>query len=200
MSELSSAAAPKRRQRAEARRSVAAILDAAVNVLNRNPQANMADVAKAAGVTRQTVYAHYPTREVLVSAAIDHATQHAVAAMDAADLDSGSPLDALLRLAEAGWQLFERYPLLLAMSSDDADADRGRHQFIRSRMERLIERGQATGDFDSRFRSDWLVTAAIAIGHAAGEQVTAGRMTNDDGVDAVRRSMLKLLQHPERRS
>ena len=45
--------------RADAERSIAAILDAAVQVLADRPEAGMGEIAKAAGVARQTVYAHF---------------------------------------------------------------------------------------------------------------------------------------------
>ena len=53
---------PARPQRADARRNVAAILDAAVLCLTRNPDASIADIAEAAGVGRVTVYGHFKTR------------------------------------------------------------------------------------------------------------------------------------------
>lgn len=56
-----------RRRRADAERSNAAILDAAAGVLAQRPQASIEEIAKAAGISRQTVYAHFPAREVLLS-------------------------------------------------------------------------------------------------------------------------------------
>ena len=44
----------------------------------------MEDIATAAGVTRQTVYAHFPTRNALITALIDVAGAETVAAIDAA--------------------------------------------------------------------------------------------------------------------
>jgi hypothetical protein len=57
----------------------------------------------------------------------------------------------------------------------------------------LIERGQETGDFDKTLSSAWLLTAALALGRAAEDEVKAGRMTADQAGDAVRRSYLRLL-------
>ncbi|WP_262402027.1 TetR family transcriptional regulator [Actinomadura sp. CNU-125] len=66
------------------------------------PDAGVAAVATAAGVTRQTVYAHFPTRDRLLSGVLDHLTAATVAEMDAADLDTGPAAEALLRLLDAG--------------------------------------------------------------------------------------------------
>ena len=50
-----------RRQRSDAVRSRTAVVDAAVDLLGRQPGASVEEIATAAGVTRQTVYAHHPS-------------------------------------------------------------------------------------------------------------------------------------------
>ena len=53
-------AAPKRR-RADADRSVAAILDAALEALASDPDSSMSEIARRAGVVSGTIYVHFPT-------------------------------------------------------------------------------------------------------------------------------------------
>ena len=50
-----------RAQRADARRNIAAILDAATDCLARDPEMSIADIAAAAGVGRITLYGHFKT-------------------------------------------------------------------------------------------------------------------------------------------
>ncbi|MEO3818588.1 TetR/AcrR family transcriptional regulator [Plantactinospora sp. B24E8] len=184
----------RRRRRSDAERSAAAVLDAAVHVLGRHPDAKVEQVAAAAGVTRQTVYAHYPSRPLLVAAVVDRITAEAVAALDAADSDTDSVTEALLRWLDVTWRLFDRYPLLLHPSVaavDQADADR-QHAPVVERLERLIRHGQTAGEFDSSLSPAWLVSATIALGHAAGGEVAAGRMTTTETATALRHSILRL--------
>ncbi|MGR6999045.1 helix-turn-helix domain-containing protein [Yinghuangia aomiensis] len=61
-------AKPPRRRRADAQRSIDAILDAARRLLGDRLDVGMEDIAAAAGVTRQTVYAHFPSRDAPCSA------------------------------------------------------------------------------------------------------------------------------------
>ncbi len=182
----------RRRRRSDAERSAAAVLDAAVEVLGRHPDAKLEQVAATAGVTRQTVYAHYPSRPLLVAAVIDRITAEAVAALDTADAGSDTATDALSAWLEVTWRLFRRYPLLLHPSAvDAADSDR-RHAPVTERLGRLIRRGQEAREFDDSLDLAWLITATIALGHAAGNEVAAGRMTAAQAPEALRHSILRL--------
>ncbi|HEU4949050.1 MAG TPA: TetR/AcrR family transcriptional regulator [Kribbella sp.] len=182
--------ARKRRRRADADRSRAAILDAATTLLGEHPDASVETVAAAAGVTRQTVYAHFPSREGLLGAVVDRISAETIAAISAADLDKGSAADALLRLIDTSWRTFERYPLLLHPAASSGDAER--HEPVTELLERLIRRGQTAGEFDRSLPVAWLVAATMALGHAAGEAVGAGRLTAEEATAALRPSLLRL--------
>ncbi|MDG4787922.1 TetR/AcrR family transcriptional regulator [Micromonospora sp. WMMD1102] len=186
--------ARSRRRRSDADRSAAAVLAAAVEVLGRNPGAKVEQVAVAAGVTRQTVYAHYPSRPLLLGAVVARITDEAVAALDAADVDSGTATEALLRWLDATWRLLDRYPLLLdpAVTVADPAEDDRRHAPVVARLARLVRRGQASGEFDRTTSPAWLVSATVALGHAAGGEVAAGRATTAEAAAALCRSILRV--------
>jgi AcrR family transcriptional regulator len=185
----------QRRRRADAERSIAAILEAAVRVFGERPDASIEEVADAAGLTRPTVYAHYPSRQALFSAAVDRVTDEVVAAVDAADLDDKPPAAALQRFLVIGWQAVERYPLLLhtATMRVDPQKERDRHEPIQERLERLIGRGQQAGDFDRQLSPAWLAAVTIVLGHTAVEQMTAGRISEDEAVTAMSESVVRVL-------
>lgn len=201
MDKVSEIVRGRRRRRSDAERSAAAVLDAAVRVLGRDPDAKVERIAAEAGVARQTVYAHYPSRPMLVAAVVDRITAEAVAALDAAGIETGaSGMDggtvtrALLRWLDVTWELFDRYPLLRhpsAAAVAPADVER-QHAPVAERLERMIRHGQATGEFDGGLSPGWLVTATVALGHAAGEQVAAGRMTASQAAAMLHRSVLRL--------
>lgn len=182
-----------RRRRTDADRSAASILRAALEVLAAEPNSSVEDVARAAGVSRQTVYAHFKNREALVSAAIDAVTAEAVSAMDAANLDEGPAAAALLRLLDASWRTVHRFPLLLSAVPEaaGADADDTRHQAVFDHLDRVLRRGQESGEFAADLPTAWLATAVITLGHAAGTAVAAGRMTLPDAADALAISTLR---------
>lgn len=191
MSELTAAS---RRRRADAERSIEAVLDAATRVLGERPDASMDDVAKAAGVSRQTVYAHFASRDALIGSLYDRMTRRVVAAIDAARLDEGPAAEALVRFLQIGWDAFEGEPFVLqvAVPPGSADEELDRHQPVLGELERLIRRGQRAGEFDRKLSVAWLISATMALGHAAGEEVRAGRMSTRQAFTAMRRSILRL--------
>ena len=155
----------------------------------------MDEIATAAGVSRQTVYAHYPSRDALLAAVVERITAEVTAALAAQDLDGGTAADALDRWVGACWQLMERYPLLLNASIPTAPSpveDYDRHEPILGPLAGMVARGQRDGEFDDGYPTGWLVAAIIALGHAAGTEVAAGRMTFVDAGVAFRESVLRV--------
>jgi AcrR family transcriptional regulator len=187
---------PARNRRADAHRSRAAILDAAVHVLDADPDAGLATIAATAGVTRQTVYAHFPSRDRLLLAVMERITEESVAAMDAVDLDAGPAADTLIRLLDAGTQAARRHPgLLRTMSATPVSppADHDLHAPVAARIRRVIRRGRETGEFDDRLPIDWLVAVTVKLGHTAHEEQDAGRMSHTAARAALRTSLLRVL-------
>jgi AcrR family transcriptional regulator len=187
---------PAQKRRADAERSRTSILDAALQVLNADPEASVEAIAATAGVTRQTVYAHFPSREQLLAAVLDRLTDETVAAMDAADLDTGPATDALFRLLDAGNRTSGRYPVLfrkLGALPVSPHADHQRHAPIADRLKRIVQRGRETGEFDNRLSPDWLVTVTIKLGHTASEEVDGGRMSSTEATEALHTSLLRVL-------
>ena len=185
-----------RKRRLDAERSRAAVLDAAIVVLGRQADASIEDIATSAGVVRQTVYAHFPSRTALLGAVVDHLTAETASALEALDLTTPPPGEALRRWLEASWAIVRRYPVLLspAIAGAAPPADElDRHRPVTAQLTQLIRRGRQAGVFEARHSEGWLISAAIALGHAAGQQVTAGRMSPDEAGAAYRDSVLRLV-------
>jgi AcrR family transcriptional regulator len=177
MPDTSDSARPARRRRSDAQRSIDAILGAARAVLRDRPDASMEDIAAAAGVTRQTVYAHFPSREALISSLLDLVGAETVAAMDAARLDTVPPAEALRRYLDIGWDLVRRNPHLLGAALTRNPPGSDEHEAGVALLEDIIRRGQRSGEFDQAHPVSWLAVAIIGLFGAAAGQVAAGRLT-----------------------
>lgn len=175
------------------------VLDAAVRLLGDRPDASLEQIATEAGVSRQTVYAHFASRADLIESVVTRMSDETVAMLDAAELGSGSAAEAMERFLARCWELMRRHPVLLsgALESRSAEQDRDRHASIAGRVEELVRRGQAAGEFDPEADPAWLTSAVLALGHAAGGAVSAGRMSPGDAAGALRRSVLRLTLVPD---
>jgi len=194
VSEITPSANTGRRRRADAERSIAAILAAAGRVLATRPNASIDDIAQSAGISRQTVYSHFASREALLNALLTQVTERVLDAIALADLDTGPAADALIRFLEISWQVLDESPFLLHLASppQSAEQELQQHEPILGPLEHLIKRGQRTGEFDRTLPVGWLLAATIALGHAAGEEVRARRMTTQQALDTLRRSIPRL--------
>jgi len=183
---------PVRRRRADADRSRAAILTAAIALLDEHPESSLERIAEAADVTRQTVYAHFSSRDALLNAVLDQLTAETLTAIDALDLDEGPALSNVLGLIDLAWRAFERHPLLLHLPQTGTRDER--HDPVTDRLEHLIRRGQRAGEITRDLPAHWLVTTLIALGHAAGESVAGGRLTTRTANKTLHTTISRLLQ------
>ena len=188
---------PARPQRADARRNVAAILDAAVLCLTRNPDASIAEIAEAAGVGRVTVYGHFKTRPDLVDAVLVRTVAEADAVLDATDT-TGDPSAALVRLVGASWQIVNQSRSVLRAAQRELPAERirGVQDRIMRRVQTLIERGRRSGAFRTDLPKAWLVTTAFSLMHCAAEECTAERLDPDDAGRFVSSTLLAAFTPP----
>jgi len=135
-------------RRADAGRNIAIILATALELFGRSDAVSMADVARAAGLGRVTVYAHFPSRADLLEALVAHAIYEAEQVMDRCLTDSQDVADRVLAdLIGSAWHLLNRYRRLRthAMATLGTERLDRHHDPVRQRVEQLLIRGQEQG-------------------------------------------------------
>jgi AcrR family transcriptional regulator len=198
MTAARSTPSPGRRRRADADRSEAAILDAAVEALAADPEVTMAEIARRAGVVRATIYVHFPTRDALIAAVTDRAIAQASQALRAAAPHAGEPVEALARMLTASWRTLGRYHALVAINARLApDELRDLHEPILRLLRPLLQRGQERGAFNQALPIEWMLTVVLELIHAASRALSSGTLSEAAARDALIASTLGALRpHP----
>jgi len=187
--------------RADARRNHDAVVAAAIGVLSERPDASMREIADASGVTRTTVYRHFPTREVLVRALferIEHEANEASRAALAGDPPLAEGLAAVARTAVAFGQ---RYRFLAGYESiaGDVRAEMVRradgHPVLRY-LQLAARRGEARDDLPP----SWQLRMMHALAVVAVEEVLAGTVDAAAGERLLTRTLLGAFAAPARRT
>jgi TetR/AcrR family transcriptional regulator, mexCD-oprJ operon repressor len=188
-------------RRATAERNVQAILDAAEALLERRAPASIAGVAAESGLSRVTVYAHFPTLDELLEAVVERAVQRSTAALDAAEPTAGPVADALDRVIAAAWRALDRHGAIAegAAARLSPDALARAHEGGHQRLHDLFERGRREGAFRTDLPTDWLVSSCFALIHACGQEVRAGRLDAASAVDVLTSTVRAILSPPPTR-
>lgn len=184
-------AAPRR---ADARKNIAAILDAATTCLAADPDASINDIARAAGVGRVTVYGHFESRAALVGQVVERAMASTEEALRDVDL-TGDPADALGRLLETSWTLTYRYGALVVAATQALSGEQVReaHEQPARRVQQLLRRGRRSGAFRTDMPLAWQVTTVQSTLHSALAAVQSGQITARQAPALVRETVLGAL-------
>ncbi|WP_448004961.1 TetR/AcrR family transcriptional regulator [Agromyces bauzanensis] len=159
--DASSPASPPRRSDVTRHREM--LIAAATEEFSRNPEASMGDIARAAELTRATVYRHFANREVLESAIRSEALDRAAEALADCRLDHGTALEVLRRVIRAlsAQAMSLRFMVLQAPDSDPEF--RARRAHVLSPLVEVVRRGQREGLLDEGLSPEWIVTAMASL-------------------------------------
>jgi AcrR family transcriptional regulator len=157
--------------RADARRNIASILEAAARVLAEDPTASMQEIAAAAEVSRPTVYRHFADREELVEAIRVEVMEQAFERLAAAAASTEPAAAALERLIGEVAEIAARYPLLGSLIGGKPPGGRKPPDRVVACFKALIARGSRDGTLRTDLRPEILGPAtmgALFLGLRAG--------------------------------
>jgi AcrR family transcriptional regulator len=182
--------APSRARRADARRNIEAIVEAARATLAADPSAAMQDIAQSAGLHRATLHRHFPARDDLVDAvrarAIDDAAVAIAGLMSDGGQEPGPLLDGVI---SALLDIGDRYRLYRYTTWQDSSVDEQRSTEIAEPLRRLLETAQRAGEVRTDVPVDHLRAAAGGLLWGVLPEIAAGTMSHAEAVRFVRRML-----------
>lgn len=167
------------------------LLEVATRVLVADPSASLAEVARAAGMSRTSLHSRYPTRTALLTALAHEAMNLVERAYAGAHLDDDDVGAALGRLVDRLVPLGPRVEFLLRERALDAEASVvARYETLDQPLIERIARAQHDGQVRADLPAWWVAAALLAAVYSAWEAVADGRLAPRDAPALVRTTVL----------
>ncbi|CAL9351886.1 TetR/AcrR family transcriptional regulator [Streptomyces sp. enrichment culture] len=149
--------------RADAERSVRAILEAAERVLAEEPGASMEQIAAAAGVARTTIHRRFASRQALIEALASSAARQLARAVDDGRPDTAPPLVAMHRITANVLQVKSAWAFALELPAGPGSEAAALHQDIDRTCVAVFERAQHDQLIDAAADLDWVRRVYYAL-------------------------------------
>ncbi|MBB4660844.1 TetR/AcrR family transcriptional regulator [Conexibacter arvalis] len=176
--------------RADARRNYRAVIDAAIGVLSERPDATMREIADASGVTRTTVYRHFPTRDALVRALFQQIERESNEAARAALAGSPPLAEGLAAIAATAIAFGTRYRFLAGYEAIASDV---RAETMRAAADNPVLRwllvAQRRGEARRDLPPSWQLRMMHSLAVVAVEEVLAGAVDAKEGERLLARTL-----------
>jgi TetR/AcrR family transcriptional regulator, mexCD-oprJ operon repressor len=159
-----------------------AILDGAARMFAlQGEQANMNDVAAAAGVARATVYRYFPNRQALVDELAQVGLDNTEEWLASARIDEVAPLEGVARAVRALVDVGDTF-VVLARERVTTQPDRF-DQIVTEPLRGLFERGQGDGELRTDISATRLTESLLGLIVAL--ITSTPRLGKEDIVDTI---------------
>ncbi|MGI6879474.1 TetR/AcrR family transcriptional regulator [Microbacterium sp. gxy059] len=176
--------APRTRRR-DAVANREALLAAAFEVLRRDPEAPLDEIASAAGLSRRSFYGHFSSREQLLGEIVDRGTAHITEAL--AGTHDEDPAQHIARIGSTLWREITHVRLLahlIVRGPFESAVARGLAPIRRS-LRDAVARGAASGAFRQDADPEIVARLVEAATLTVLDVAVAHEMTDSSAEDLV---------------
>jgi AcrR family transcriptional regulator len=184
--------AGEEQRRRDAERNRQLVIEAGVELLTRDPELSVQEVAVASGVGRTTVYRHFPNRESLLEAVtaeiVDRARQETAAAIAGRD-----PEDAIRRLSATSIDLALRFGRLFATRDGVSATYEAYKDDETSPARRFLAAASKRGEIRADMPVGWLRSVIQAVTFTAIDEIGAGSVSEEKAVRLAGDTLVAIL-------
>src|SRR5436305_376342 len=181
--------------RADAERSMRAILEAAERVLAEDAGASMEQIAEAAGLTRNTVHRRFASRQALLEALSVSAMQQLLEAVEEARPNSAPALVALYRATANVLRVKSAWRFTLTHNTSLSETAAALWADIDAHTVDLLARAQREGLLAETTDLDWIRQVYYALLGEAINRPGAAQDSAADDADAQATLVIDTLLH-----
>ncbi|AMM19166.1 hypothetical protein AX769_02250 [Frondihabitans sp. PAMC 28766] len=196
-------AAPRTRgPRRDAAENREALIQAAANLLNRDPSASLEAIAAEAGLSRRAMYGHFSSRDDLLRALALHGAERINAAM-LSDSGKAEPQDPAAHLALVAARLWSevdhiRTMALITVRGPQMQLIGDALAPLRRRVREIVGRGVEAGDFRDDIDVDRLARLVESAAISVLDEATRHPVSTDEGRRLVVLSVLSIAGYSHR--
>jgi TetR/AcrR family transcriptional regulator, mexCD-oprJ operon repressor len=167
-------------QRADAERNHQLVLEAAMEVFGRDPEASVQEVVDESGVGRTTFYRHFTNREDLLEAVIGEVMARGRRLAGEAKIVAGDPATSIRNLSAALLDFGFDWGPLIASREGESEAFEAAKAAEDSPTLIFLEEGRERGDLRTDMPRDWMRLLIQTVVLTSIEQVATGDITRAD--------------------
>ena len=181
--------------RSDAERNRRLVIETGVELLSRNPELSMQELADASGVGRTTLYRHFPNRESLLEAVIAEIVGGAREEIAAAVAEADPEL-AIRSLSAASIDLALRFGRLFAARDGASPTYEAFKEDETSPALRFLEAARKRGEIRVDLPVGWLRSVIQAVTFTALDEIEAGIILAEDAERLAGDTLVAILLPP----
>jgi TetR/AcrR family transcriptional repressor of lfrA len=166
-----------------------AIVDAAIEVLARNPGASLGDVAAAANVGRTTLHRYFAERADLTAALRAEAVNRLCQATERARVADGTGAAAIRRLCQEYFDLGDVLSLIFNGQIPLTDADWEQTPSGDADFVEMAERGHRDGTVDPQLPASWIQSLVWSQLYAGWSYISEQGVSRHEALRLILRSI-----------
>lgn len=179
--------------RKDAQRNRRLVIEAGIEMLTRDPEMSIQEIADASGLGRTTVYRHFPNRELLLEAVLEEVMASARKVVAEAEADPRDPAAAIEALSGALLTVGFEYGRLISSRDGQSEAFERAKSSEESPTLEFLQSARELGTIRTDIPLRWERAVMQAVPLAAIDDVAAGAISRDEARRLVAGTLTSIL-------